>query len=443
MAVGNPEPVTIVDDQGTALYPDPLNVHGITRCGEKILVATKRGLLIGTLDDPRWRLITAKDGLPLNEVSSVVADTERSAVLFLGRNGGKDNYLCRYDLIDHSTKLLWEHHWPPHPKIDRRIDKFWQMGGRSFGSYRFGSIIENPFSKQPRVFMGGKGHYWSPNRLTSGVESSVGSQKEIETVLPATNSRVFYHRDLHEQLASGDIGRVVAWLPATNILETGIDSLTAFPTFKARALYPQAQWQDYFIMADSKYEILLYHAKTDTWFGPLSLTKNYGGIVVSPDGRMYFKTWPGTPNLLTMHVDDVLRIARDAGMVHTSEQVRQMIRDTARNDGPVAEARVALLSGDFDKAESDVEAILQKSPNDAQAIYLQVLLANEKVRNQPEKELDAYLRMAALPDRNVRYWALNRLIKFFEKRKKFTNSQHVLTTLRAEYGNGMLSSKRF
>ena len=51
--------------------------------------------------------------------------------------------------------------------------------------------------------------------------------------------------------------------------------------------------------------------------------------------------------------------------------------------------------------------------------------------------------MSAVPDRNVRYWALDRLVNFFERRKKFANAQHVLTTLRAEYGSGMLRSKRF
>ena len=378
VVVGKPEPVTIVDEKGVALYPDPLGIGGITRCGEKILVATKRGLLIGTLDDLRWRLVTAKDGLPLNEVSSVVADTERSVVIFLGRYGPKDKYLCRYDLIDDSTELLWENHWPPHPKIDRGIVTFWQMGGRSFGNNSSNQILENPFSDQARVLMGGKGHYWSPDRLKTDWDPSVNAPNEKETILPAPDSRLFYHRDLHEQLASGDIGRVVAWLPQTNILETGVDSLTAVPIWKARTLFNQGQWQDYFIMADLKNEILMYHAKTDTWFGPLSFEKNHGGTVVSSDGRMYFGTWPGSASLLTLHCDDVLRVARDAGLVHTSEQVRQKIRDNARKNGPVAEARVALLSGDFDKAESDVEAILKKTPDDAEAIYLQYLLTSKK-----------------------------------------------------------------
>lgn len=144
--------------------------------------------------------------------------------------------------------------------------------------------------------------------------------------------------------------------------------------------------------------VVAWNPKLDLWYGPL-LVADAAHALGTPAG-----VWIGTrEGLVLLTPENITATAEKVGRAMTTAEYRRRQQAKIAAMSPLDRAKVALSVHQFDEAEHQLKAILEKDPRSFEAMLLLGYTHDSWCRNQPQKALECYRRLAAVDDRNASF----------------------------------------
>ena len=443
--IGPAVEITVSDEKNWRLGRPELPKAAV--CGKSVVLGTMNGMLIGSLDRPVFRRFDVDDGLPGNTVLHVFAIDEHTVACFVRGPGSGNLALCHYDLATGKLKLIrHQTRDQRHPDIRTwKIARAWKVGDRWIGqTHPFFLLWEQPFRARPKRLDWPRPLWWH-DRTNSPHRPRKDSREHHTTWILADH---LYRLDgngrpeiqLHLQgYRPPEENRFFAMFKGSPCGLGDIPRLAG----SGKAPSPVAQAGDLVLFAGSG-QALVYQASTDTWCGPVRIqgVSRRGKTIITPAGMVIQGNTTRTGPMACISLADIMAAADKAGLKMTTAQLHRRRRKLAKQAGPLAMARLAILQHDFQAARSAIDQALTADSDDMDAWALRALLNGPAMLDKPAQAADACRKLAAAPDRNIRYWALRALAMALEQRQEWAQARCVHDAIQDEYGLGVGSASR-
>ncbi|HET6430379.1 MAG TPA: hypothetical protein VFJ30_18335 [Phycisphaerae bacterium] len=139
--------------------------------------------------------------------------------------------------------------------------------------------------------------------------------------------------------------------------------------------------------------VSLFEPATDTWYGPVAIKDVkywYQGIgQIAPGGL-----WYGQEPVQFVTRAEILSAARKAGLVATSDQLRNRLAETIKAAPPFDRAKFAFSLHRFDEAKTLLEQVIAADGGNVEAMIVMGLLHEEPALNRPAEALPWFRRAA-------------------------------------------------
>lgn len=345
------------------------------------------GILELTENSGRWRTLGLADGLPVNQVRSLLRLDDKTV---LG-NGGRD----------------WFHNFTLFTVDTEGQFKLLRAGALPKDRVYGGASLAGAWRQDGKIIALEETGLWTDlggpaEKFTNAYSFGVGAMRAI-----ADRHWVWGYDTL---VAMDDVGKTVrTWRSGVNIFgsTSGGWSNLSICGIGLRGEIP--------MLGDDRYEsmcnddshlffyrdghvpvgrqdaMLCYEPASDTWYGPLSLARPPWTVVGTKNGL-----WIGDAGGLSwMKTDDFKAAAAEAGRVTTSTDLKKRQEELYLALPPFERAKYYLAKKDLSKVTALLEPILKGKPDDPEAL-LMMGFAREMLAHEPQEALEWYGKLAAL-----------------------------------------------
>ena len=374
-------------------------VSGAAFAAGRLVVSTRnKGVLAYHVAAKRWKHYDSEAGLPHLSVYSVLA-LGGPEVLCAGGEVGMWRYMYKLN-VDAGTVTVIHRAEGRRKRGDIPVGRYeylWRNGDVVMAACNSGLITDvlGPKPAFRRGWPGMSSHGWRP--ISNSVRAMPAS-----VVVCRGRRWVGGNAGLHETNDSGKVLR--AWSNRLHFVPYGtrssglvtacLDTASDFPGDRRSREYDfLVGTQTHLFLIGHGGQVLCYDPQKDLWYGPLPLIRAAYGL----SGRS--GAWLcGEKELVYLEPEPFIAEAKRAGRVMSTDDVRRRKLELAEAAAPLEAVKYLILMHDLDAARERLEAYLAAHPQDADAMYLMVVLHDAWCLNQPDEALEWCEKLAAHDD---------------------------------------------